>query len=106
MYIECGKKIFIKTCSKFKERIKSFRFYLDPISDGLFFPNTKFANTYFFCQRVDICFTDKDDKIIALYSNIKSEKIIFKFKAKNVYYLPLNSCSKLKVGEILKQKKK
>lgn len=105
MYINCGKKIVIKSCANFSERFKSFKFYLEPIKSGLYFPNKKLASTYFFCQKVDICFTDKDDRIIALYNEVRSEKMIIKFKAKNIYYLPLGSCSLLKVGDILKQKK-
>ena len=95
------KKINIKEYTKFKERFKSFKFYLEKIDFGIKLPKKIMANTTFFCQRVDICFTNKDDKILYLYENVKSEKRILKFKAYNIYYLPLNSVKHLKVGEKL-----
>ena len=36
-----------------------------------------------------------------LYENVKSEKRIFKWKSKYIYYLPLNTVKHLKVGEKL-----
>ena len=102
MYLKIkGTKINIDECSNFKNRFKSFKFYLEKIEHGLYFPKKKVANTYFFCQRVDICFTDNTGKIIYLYRNMRSEKLIFKFKAKNVFYLPLGCADKLKIGNVL-----
>ncbi len=106
MYLKIkNKKIEIKECIKFSDRFKSLKFVLEKIDYGLKFPNKKKASTYFFCQRIDICFTDKDDKILYLYENIKSEKRIIKLKAKNIYYLPLDTCKNLKVGTKLNLKK-
>jgi len=87
--------------NKFSERFKSLRFVLDKIDYGIKLPRKKLACTYFFCQRVDICFTDKFDKILYLYANVKTEKRIIKFKAKNVYFLPLNTVKELSVGDKL-----
>ncbi len=98
-------KIEIKEYTKFIDRLKSLKFILEKINYGLKIPHKKIANTTFFCQRVDICFTDKEDKILYLYKNVKSEKKIIKFKAKNVYYLPLNTTKYLKVGEKFPLKK-
>ena len=100
-----GRKIPVQECTTRKEKIKSFRFVLEPIKTGLKLSPKKLASTDFFCQRVDICFTDKNNKIIALYENVKSEKRILKLKSKNIYYLPLGSCKNLTKGEILKEKK-
>ena len=96
------KKINIKEYTKFKERFKSFKFYLEKIDFGIKLPKKIMANTTFFCQRVDICFTNKDDKILYLYENVKSEKRIFKIKSYSIYYLPLNTVKYLKVGDKLK----
>lgn len=101
-----GKKILIKECRDFSSRFKSFKFYLEKIDFGLKLKNKKFANTYFFCQRVDICFTDKNDVVVATYNNVKSEKIKFKFKARNVYYLPVGVVKNIKIGEIIKEREK
>lgn len=96
-----NKKIEIKEYLKFIDRFKSLKFILQEIDYGIKIPNTKKASTYFFCQRTDICFTDKDDKILYLYQNVKSEKRIIKLKAKNIYYLPLGTCKNLVIGEKL-----
>ena len=99
-------RIKINELTKFKERFKSFKFHLEKIDFGIKLPKKKMANTTFLCQRVDICFTDKDDKILYLYEDVKSERRILKFKAKNIYYLPLNTVKYLKVGDKLKLRKK
>ncbi len=107
MYLKINKKkIQIKEYNKFIDRIKSLKFVLEKIDYGIKLPNKKKASTYFFCQRVDICFTDKEDNIIFLLDNVKTEKKFFKFKAKNIYYLPLDTCNHLKIGERLKLIKK
>ena len=98
------KKINIKVCLTIKDRFKSLKFVLEPIHEGIMIPNRRIASTYFFCQRVDICITDKDHKITKLKENVKSEKRIFLLKKHNIYYLPLHSCQHLKVGDVLKIK--
>ncbi len=103
-YVKLGKKkIKTKILTKFKERFKSFRMELNPIKTGLCFVKKKSINTYFFCQHVDIIFTDKEHKILKIYPNMRSEKFILrKRKAYYVYILPANSTTMLKVGETLK----
>ena len=101
MKLNIKPKIEIKECITRKERFKTFKFYLKTIDYGIHIPHKKLANTYFFCQRVDICFVDKNDTIIALYENVKSEKLIYKRKANSIYFLPLNTVSKLKLGNKL-----
>ena len=105
MYLKINnKKLQIKEYTKFKDKFKTFKFYLKDINYGIKIPKKKHANTYFFCQKVDICFTDKNNKIIKLNSNIKSDKIIFCRKAHNVYYFPLGTNKFLKIDETLKIK--
>lgn len=102
MYLKINnKKIEIREYNKIINRFKSLKFVLDKIDYGIKLPNKKKASTYFFCQQVDICFTDKFDNIIYLKEKVKTEKRIIKWKAKNVYYLPLDTCKYLKVGEKL-----
>ena len=102
MYLKIRyKKIEIREYTKFIDRFKSFKFYLKKINFGIKLPKKKIANTYFFCQRIDICFTDNNDKILYLYENVKSEKIIIKLKAKNIYFLPLGTCKYLNIGNKL-----
>ena len=48
-YIKNGnKKIKFKTVTKFKDRIKGFRFYLYPIKEGLCYPKKKQKNIHNF----------------------------------------------------------
>ena len=102
MYLRVNnKKLEIKELLTIKDKIKSLRFNLYPIDYGIRRNKKKLASTYFFCQKVDICFTNKENVIIALYENVKPEKRIFKFKSKYIYYLPLNTVKHLKVGEKL-----
>ena len=51
MYLKLkNKKLKINEYTKFKERFKSFKFYLKEMNYGIKLPNKKLANTYFFCQ--------------------------------------------------------
>ncbi len=92
-YIKNGnKKIKFKTVTKFTDRIKGFRFYLTPIEEGLCYPKKKMINTYFFCQKLDIVVTDKNNNILAIYPSFGTEKFIRpRIKAYYIYLLPLNS---------------
>ena len=100
-----NKKIEIKEYTTFKDRFKSLKFVLDPIDYGIKIPNTRWMTTYYFCQRVDICITDQDNKIIYLRPNCKSEKRRFLWQKYNVYYLPLKTCESLNIGNQLETKK-
>ena len=104
MKIKIGnKKIKVSSINGFFNRFKCMKFVFEPIKEGFRFENCKKINTYFFCQKVDIVMTDIDNKILYMYPNLKTEKKIR--KKKNVYYtyiLPLSSCDKLNIGDILK----
>ena len=101
-----NKKINILECNTFLKRFTSFKFKMEEIDYGLYFPHKKSANTYLFCQKVDLCFTDDNQKILYLYTKVRSEQIIIHLKAKNLWILPLGTSLKLKVGEPLKTEKK
>lgn len=83
-------------------RLKSLRFVFEPLNFIIKLPNKKVANTYFFVQRIDVCFTDKRNRIIKLYENVNSEKLIFELSATHLYYLPLGCAKEFRVGDILK----
>lgn len=104
MYIKLNsKKIPVYLLTSWKERIKGFRFQLQPITYGICYPKKKQINTYFLCQNVDIVMTNKDHKILYIYPNFRSEKFIF--RKKQVYYiyeLPVFSAQNLQVGQTLK----
>ncbi len=96
-------KVTVKVVNKFKKRIKGFRFYLANIKEGLCYPRKKMINTYFNCQRLDIIVTDKSDKILAIYRNMKTEKFIRpRLKAYYIYLLPVGCADGLEISEKLK----
>ena len=104
MYLKInGKQIKLEEKLTFSERFKSFRFQFDKLNYAIRFPKKKFINTVFFVQRVDIVLTDKDDKIVGIYENVKSEKyFIHKKKTYNIYLLPLNTAKYLAIGDQIK----
>lgn len=108
MYIKLKKKkIEIKELTTFKDRFISYKFYLEPITKGLCFPKKRWFSTYLYCQKVDIVMTNKDNKVLYIYRNFKSEKIIFfKRKVYYTYVLPAKSTESLRIGDKLKVKNK
>lgn len=104
MYLQVKKKkIKLIELTTFWNRFKGLKFVLEPINYGVKFPNKKFVTTNFLCQKIDIVLTDKEDNILYMYENMKTEKYIFpKQKVYNVYFLPLNTVKNLKLNEKLK----
>lgn len=106
MYIKCNnQKIKIKECKTMKEKWKSLRFVLVPIDYGIKIANQRLWSTYYFCQRVDILITNKEDIIIKKYENVKSEKRKILWKKYNIFYLPPNTVKHFRIGDKLTSKK-
>ncbi len=96
------KKINIVEKNNFLEKLKGIKFILEPIKDAYRF-KSHYANTYFLFQRVDIIMTDENNKVLYIYPNCKTEKLIFpKFNVKYVYFLPLETTKDLEINQILK----
>lgn len=108
MYLKVkNKKYEVIELTKFWERFKELKFKLEKLDYVAKFPNRKIVTTVFLCQNVDIIMTDKEEKILRLYTNVKSEKYFWpRFKVKNVYFLPLNCAKEFKIGEKLEFSKK
>ena len=99
MYIN---NIKIKKCTSFKDRLIGLMFKKN-INYGLFFPNCNSIHTFFMLENIDIIMTDKNNKILYLYKNLKPWKIILpQKKVKNTYELPKNSINNLKIGDVIK----
>ncbi len=97
-----NKKYEVREYTNFSNRFKSLKFVFEPLDYIIKFPNKKIANTYFFVQNVDICFTDKKNRIISKYENVRSEKLLFEFSAYNVFFLPLGCIKEYRINDILK----
>ena len=103
MNLKINKKTYeVKEYNTFKLKFKSLRFVFEPLDFIIKIPNKKVANTYFFVQRVDICFTDEKNRIIKLIESAGSEKLFFESTATNLYYLPLGCVKEYRVNDILK----
>ena len=104
MYVIINKrKIKLNEHNNFWQKFKGYMFRLMPIEEGMRFSKCKSIHTYFWFQNIDIIMTDKDNKIIKLYPNFGSEKIIFpKRKVYYTYLLPVGSINNLKIGDTLK----
>lgn len=97
------KKISVSLLDCFSDKIKSFRFKLDPIEEGICFYRKRNINTYLFCQKVDVIFADKNNKVLKISRNTPSEKILFGKKGTfYIYLLKENSSEGLEDGDLLK----
>lgn len=107
MYIKIEKEkydvIYLNT---FWLKLKSLKFYLEPIED-IYMMRRKGLTTYWFCQNVDIIETDKDNKIVYIYRKFRPDKILFpKRKVSYIYLTPVGASNSFKVGEefVVKEK--
>lgn len=103
MYLKINKvKIPIEIKTTFKDKLKSFRFRLTEIEEGLCFLKKRRINTYFYCQKVDLIMTDKNNKILNLFKNASSEK---RYKGKKetyfIYVFPVGVSDFYQIGDTL-----
>jgi hypothetical protein len=98
-----NKKIKINKKKNFFDRLKGYMFVFEPIKEGLLFEKCRSIHTFFMYQKIDVIMTDKDNKIIKLYKNLDTEKIVWpQKKGYKVFELPNNSIENLKVGDTIK----
>ena len=101
MYLLNG-KIKIVMATNFSKRLLGFMGKKKRIEEGICFPRCNSIHTFFMKQNIDVIMTDKKQKILYLYPNLKKNKIIF--PKKEVYYtyeLPLTSIDSLQVGNTI-----
>lgn len=90
----------IMICQTFYNRLIGFMFKIKKINYGLCFPKCNSIHTFFMFQTIDIIMTNKNNKILYLFPNLKPNRIIM--PKKNVYYtyeLPIDSIKKLKLND-------
>ena len=81
----------IKVANTFFKRLFGLMFKKN-ITYGLLFKNCRSVHTFFMFTTIDIVATNKNDKIIKTYKNVKPCKIIIAPKnTKNIYELPKNT---------------
>lgn len=88
----------IKYCTKFFDRLKGLMFKKNIIP--LCFPKCNSIHTFFMFKCIDIIMTDKDNKVLYIYRNLKPFRIIL--PKKNVYYtyeFPINTNKKVHIND-------
>ena len=93
------KEINLKKATTFKKRLLGLMFKTN-IQEGLVF-KTKAIHTFFMKEEIDVIITDKNNKTIVFYKNLKRNKIIIILKSYYIYELPKNSINNLKKGDKL-----
>lgn len=77
--------------------IKEFNYILKFKTNGI--------HTFFMKINIDVILTDKEDKILYIYRNLKPNKIILpKRKVKYTYEMPVNYIKNIKIGDNLNLK--
>ena len=85
MYIEFEKKkITILYCNTYLKRLLGMMFKKRKQEHIYCFPKCNSIHTFFMFQDIDVIMTDKNNKIIYTYQNIKPNRLIL--PKKNVYY--------------------
>lgn len=93
----------IKTYSKYFDKFKGLMFKKD-FDYGVRL-RCNGIHTFFMFENIDVVLTDKDNKIINIYYNLKPNKIIL--PKKNVYYtyeFPTGHINDLEIGDIFDPK--
>ena len=81
----------IKEANTFIKRLIGLMFKKN-INQGLLFKNCRSIHTFFMFDRIDIVATDKSNKVIKMYKDVRPCKIIIAPKnTKNIYELPKNT---------------
>lgn len=80
------KELDLKDCHTFKDKLLGFMFKKN-INYALRF-KCKSIHTFFMKENIDVIITDKNNKVLYIYSNIPSNKIIIKKDAYYFYELP------------------
>ena len=95
------KKIDIKNCQNFKNRLLGLMFKKEKIDYCLCFPKCNSIHTFFMKQKIDVIMTDKNNKILYIFKSLSPWKIIL--PKKNVYYTYefSNNIANYKIGDTL-----
>lgn len=80
-----NQSIPIKKCTSLHSRFFGMMLKKEKLSYGLCFPKCNSIHTFFMKQNIDVIMTDKKNKVIHIYPNLKKNRIIF--PKKKVYYV-------------------
>ena len=98
-----GIKYEIIDCNTFIKKLVGLMFKKEKIDNIYHFPKCSSIHTFFMFQSIDICMTDKDNKIVYLKENLRPWHIIWpQKKAYHTYEMPLNTSKYLNINQIFK----
>ncbi len=93
----------IKNANTFIKKLKGLMFIKE--FDYILKFKTNGIHTFFMKTNIDVLLTDKNNKILYIYKNIKPNKIILpKRKVKYTYEMPVNYIKNIKIGDYLNLK--
>ncbi len=99
-----NKKIKLKECKSFFERLKGFMFKKN-IDIALLFNHCNSIHTFFMYKNIDVIMCDKDNNILFYYKDLGKNKIIFpKKNVTKVYETPANYFNIKKITKMEVQK--
>ena len=91
-------ELVLKDCIKFKDKLLGFMFKKN-INYALRF-RCRSIHTFFMKEDIDVIITNKNNKVLYVYNNLKKNKIIIKKNAYYFYELP-NNTNTYKVNQII-----
>lgn len=102
MYINDGKnKLKLIMAKSYFKRLKGFMFKKN-IDYAICFPKCNSIHTFFMKEKIDVYMTDKDNKVLYIYKNLKKNRIILPKKGVyKIFELPVDKIF-LKVGNKIK----
>ena len=93
----------IKNADTFIKKLRGLMFIKE--FDYILKFKTNGIHTFFMKTNIDVILTDKNNKILYIYKNIKPNKIILpKRKVKYTYERPVNYIKNIKIGDYLNLK--
>lgn len=85
-----GKKIDIKNCTCFKDRLLGFMFKKN-ITSALIFERCNFIHTFFMKEEIDVIGLNENNVVVGYKKNLRPYKILRIKGAKKIIELPSNS---------------
>ncbi len=95
-----NRKIDVVIYKGFFKKLKGLMFYKVKLNKIILLNNCSSIHTFFMKQNIDICMTDKNNKILYLESNVKPNRIIIK-TANHTYEMPLDTAKYLNINQEL-----
>ena len=101
MYIKINnKKMELKYANTYFKRLKGFMMKKN-INYCICFPKCNSIHTFFMKENIDVVMTDKNNKILYIYKDLKKNKVITHKEVYNIYEFPRNSTS-FKINDVIK----